>query len=340
MSDLSLPHGKVPVDVLEKIVFTHLGAKRKDVVRGPSVGEDAAVLHVGNDHLLVASSDPITGAIERIGWLAVHVSANDVATRGVRPRWYLSCILLPETSNVSIVEKICGQIDEAAEELGVAVVGGHAEITPGLTQPIVVGCIMGVTEGKRYVTSSGAKPGDKIILTKGAGIEGTAILASDRREILTKKLGVAFVQRAGLFFNSISVVDEALIAFNAGGVSAMHDPTEGGVAGGLNEVADASKTGFYVFEEKIPIAPETSAICSFFDIDPLQLISSGALLIMAEAATSDRIVSSLEKGGVKASVIGEVTKSSGGRLIECRDGSVNRLARPFCDHLWLALARK
>jgi hydrogenase expression/formation protein HypE len=330
--------GKVPTKVLEEIVFRNLGAKRDDVTLSPSVGEDAAILQAGNQ-VLAVSSDPITGAEEWLGWLAVHVSANDVATRGVQPRWFNSIILLPKNSTTELVERICTQMDKAARQLNVAIVGGHCEVTPGIDHPIVAGCAIGVAEKGKYVSSSGARIGDSIILTKGTGIEGTAILASDRRAELLEVFDESFVKKAENFFEKISVVNDALTAFRIGGVSAMHDPTEGGVAGGLHELADAANVGFQVYEKKILVPEETRKICAHFGVDPLQLISSGSLLIVAEEEKTDEIISSLSRNGVQASIIGEVTEPELGRNLVTTAGEKTDLVRPVSDHLWTALAK-
>jgi hydrogenase expression/formation protein HypE len=330
--------GKVPTEVLEKIVFRNLGAKRDDVVLSPSIGEDAAIVQAGNE-VLAISSDPITGAEEWLGWLAVHVSANDVATRGVQPRWFNSIILLPKNSTTELIEKICTQMDKAARQLNVAIIGGHCEVTPGIEHPIVSGCAIGVAEDGKYVSSSGAKIGDRIILTKGTGIEGTAILASDRREELLEVFDESFLKKAENFFEKISVVKDAITAFRIGGVSAMHDPTEGGVAGGLHELADAANIGFQVYEKEIVIPEETSKICAHFEVDPLQLISSGSLLIVAEEEKTGEIISSLSRNGVQASIIGEVTEPALGRNFVTKTGEKTELVRPVSDHLWKALAK-
>jgi len=335
---MRLPTGKVPIEVLQKIIFRHLGVKRKDVILGPAIGEDAAVVKVGKN-LLMTSIDPITGALEKIGWLAVNVSANDIATRGVQPRWFTSCILLPKESTEKDVQRICNQIDEAARELGIAVVSGHSEVTPGLIHPVVIGCVMGIAEGGRYVTSSGAKPGNKLILTKGTGIEGTAILASDRRGVLSRKLGKDLVKRAEGFFGEISVVKDALIAFKTGGVTAMHDPTEGGVAGGLHELADAANIGFRIYEDRIRVSSETNEICKFFGIDPIQLISSGSLLIAVRSDKAITIMKKLEQNSIKASIIGDAVEPTAGRVIVSKTGKQKNLVRPVTDHLWVALAK-
>jgi hydrogenase expression/formation protein HypE len=331
--------GKVPIGVLQKIVFKNLGTKRHDVVLGPSIGEDAAIVKVGKEVLAIAA-DPITGAEEWLGWLAVNVSANDVATCGVQPLWFTPCMLLPKSSKEELIEKICSQMDKAAHQLNLAIIGGHCEITPGLEHPIVTGCSVGVAEHGEYVTSSGAKIGNKIIMTKGTGIEGTAILASDRKRELLKVFDENFVKKAEKFFEKISVVNDAIVAFKTGGVSAMHDPTEGGAAGGLHELADAANVGFQVYEEKILIPEETRKICVHFGIDPLQLISSGSLLIVAEEENAEEILSELSQNGIRAFIIGEVTKSSLGRKMVTRTGEQIELVRPVSDHLWVALAKQ
>jgi hydrogenase expression/formation protein HypE len=335
---MKLPPGKIPIDILKEVVFNNLGAKRREVTVGPTAGIDGAVLEVGNKSVVV-SMDPITGAVERIGWLAVNVNANDVATFGVEPAFMSSCILLPEKADRRTVETICTQMNAAAEDLGIAIVGGHCESTPGLTNPIVVGCIMGLTEKGRYVTAGGAKQGDKLILTKSAAIEGTAILASDRESELEKTVSAMMLQNAKKLYGQISVVKEALTAYKTGGVHAMHDPTEGGVAGGIHEMADASGLGVKVFEDQIAVRRETARICSYFGIDPLQLISSGALLISTEAKTAEEIIENLEQQQVEASVIGEFSRSPDQRLLIRKDGEVQALPRPLSDHLWIALRR-
>jgi len=333
---MKLPFGKIPVNILREVVFKNLGVKRKEVVLGPTAGYDGAVIEVGNSSLIV-SMDPITGAIERIGWLAVNINANDVSTFGVEPAFFFSCILLPENASRETVETICVQMDKAAKKLGMAIVGGHCEVTPGLTNPIVVGCAMGLTEKGNYVTAGGAKLGDKLILTKNVGIEGTAILAADREEQLKKVLKPTMLRNAKKFYDNISVVKDAVTAFKTCAVHAMHDPTEGGLAGGIHEMADASNLGVKIYEEKIRIAPETVRICDFFRIDPLQLIASGSLLIAAKRNSADKVVKVLEKNEIAAAIIGEFISSPEKRFIIRKEGGLEKLVRPVSDHLWLAL---
>jgi hydrogenase expression/formation protein HypE len=335
---MKLPPGKIPVDVLKEVVFKNLGAERKEVIVGPSAGIDGAVIDLGNKSLIV-SMDPITGAVERIGWLAVNVNANDVATFGVAPAFLFSCIMLPENAERKLVEAISTKMNAAAKDLGVAIVGGHCETTLGLANPIVVGCTMGMTEKGRYVTAGGAKPGDKLILTKSAGIEGTAILATDREKELQKTLSAAVLEKAKNFWSQISVVKDALTACKTGGVHAMHDPTEGGVAGGIHEMADAANTGIKILEDAVPVQPETAQLCNHFQIDPLQLIGSGALLISAEAGNADEIVRSLKLEQIQAAVIGEFTEKPEQRVLIREDGGETILTRPLSDPLWTALKR-
>jgi len=330
--------GKVPIDILNEVIFKNLGVRREEVVLGPSAGFDGAVIDAGNKSLIV-SMDPITGAIERIGWLAVNVNANDIATFGVEPTLFFSCILLPENADERIVETICVQMDRAARDLNMAIVGGHSEVTPGLTNPIVVGCTIGITEKGNYVTAGGASPGDKLILTKSAGIEGTAILASDREEQIKKVLDPKILQNAKEFYYQISVVRDAITAFKTGGVDAMHDPTEGGVIGGVYEMAEASKLGVKIFEEKIPVQHETAKISELFRVDPLQLISSGALLISAKPELAGKIAERLEQEGIHASIIGEFLEDPESRTIATKSGKIQTLPKPSSDHLWLALMR-
>jgi hydrogenase maturation factor len=248
-------------------------------------------------------------------------------------------MLLPENAERKLVETISAQMNAAAKDLGIAIVGGHCESTPSLTNPIVVGCTMGLTEKGRYITAGGAKPRDKLILTKSAGIEGTAILATDREQALKKTMSATMLRAAKNFYSQISVVKDALTAYKTGGVHAMHDPTEGGIAGGIHEMADASNVGAKIFEEAIPVQPETAKICSYFQIDPLQLISSGALLISAEAKSANEIVRNLKLKRIQSSVIGEFTENVDQRVLIQKDKVPKALPRSLSDHLWTALRR-
>lgn len=334
-----LPAGKIPLEILEKVIFRNLGAKRKEVILGPSAGIDGAVIEIGDNELIV-SMDPVTGAVERIGWLAINVNANDVATFGVAPAFVFTCILLPDGADKAILETISRQMNEAASKLGIAIVGGHCEVTPGLTSPAVIGCVMGIAKKDEYITAGDAKLGDKLILTKSAGIEGTAILATDREQELCKSLGQEVLGEAKKMFLETSVVRDAATAFKTGGVHAMHDPTEGGVLGGVYEMAQASKLGVRIFKEKIHLRKETVEISRYFKIDPLHLVSSGALLVAVEPAKANHVVSALREGGVITEIIGEFVRDENERVLISKTGRVMRLTEPGTDHLWIALSRK
>lgn len=335
-SSVLLP-GKVPSDVLEKLVFTRLGKKDPSVLLGPGVGQDASLLQVG-DRVLVASTDPITGSIEDVGWLAVHVNANDIAAFGVPPKWFLASIMLPGGSSVEEVRRIMSQIDGASKELGIAVAGGHTEVTESIDHPIVAGFMLGVTSPGEYVTSSGARPGDSIVITKTIAMEGTAILAAECHDFLTSSLDERVLEDARRLREQISVVREGVTAFKTGHLTSMHDPTEGGLSGGIHEISDASNVGFCISMDAMPIDESTRQICEALGINPLELISSGCMLMTCQANYTDDVVKSITTEGVQAAVIGEVVEDKNHRVIS-DGGNEVQLPRPRTDALWDALKR-
>jgi len=332
----SLLAGKLDPELLKKMVFGCLGSPDPRVIVGPRIGEDAAVIDF-KDRVLVVHSDPITGAIENIGWLAVNVCANDIATRGVRPLWVLVVMLLPQNVSSVQLKQITREIDEAAKELGIAVIGGHSEFTPSIKRPILVATTIGEAEKEKFVSSSGAKVGDHIVMTKGAAIEGTAILSTELAELLETKVNRDVIRRAQKFFRMISVVEDALTATEVGGVHAMHDATEGGIAGCLQEIAWASNVGVVAHEERIPVYEETRAICKALNVDPLKTISSGALIISAHPQKAEEIVAALKRKGIQASVIGKTVDNREGSYILRRDGTKFDLSKPVKEELWRAL---
>ena len=315
----SFSTGKIPSEVLRRVVFNHLGVASDRVLCGPAVGEDAAVIDMG-DRVLVAKANPITGAARHVGWFAVHINANDVATRGAKPLWFLCTIMLPEAAGETLLEEIMEDIHKACCEVGASLVGGHTECTPGLDRPILSGVMIGEAQKGRYVTTRSAEPGDDILLTKGAGIEGTGILATDLEERLQGKLNAETIKAAQAMLRQISVVPEALQAVEAGGVSSMHTPTEGGIIQGLWELAKAADVGVEAQEEAIPVAPETRKVCDALKVDPLRLLSSGALIIAAKPTKSSRIIDAITKIGVKATIIGKVTNAKNGMKMQTHGG--------------------
>jgi len=302
---MSLRTGKLPPQLLNRLL-KHRGAADSRVLVGPSIGEDAAVVRLGKQ-LLVLKTDPVTYASDMIGWYVVNVNANDIATRGAKPAWFQATILLPVGSDEALAERIVKQISKATKELGIAVTGGHTEVTPGIDHPIVVGDMHGVIEGNKVVRSSGARTGDSIVLTKSAGIEGTAAIAREKRDDLLEVFDADFVKRAAdyLFKPGLSIVAEATIALKHG-VTAMHDPTEGGVNMGLYELAEASGRSVEVEEEEIIVLRETELICAKYELEPLGLLGSGALIATFGPKDADRFVAEVHRKGIDAAVIGTV----------------------------------
>jgi hydrogenase maturation factor len=313
----TLSAGKIPKDVLSKLVFTCLGVPSERVLKGPTIGEDAALLDIG-DKILIAKANPITGAENKIGWLAVHINANDVAARGAKPLWYLSIILLPVGAPESLLETIMKEQHEACCELGISIVGGHTEVAPGLQRPIVSGFMLGEVDKDSKITTDGARVGDKIILTKGVGIEGTGILASDLKPRLQETVEESLLEKAETMLDLVSVVPEAVEASSMGCVHSMHTPTEGGVLNGLLEVSEASGHGFRVYESLMLIHEETRAICDSLGVDPLKLLSSGSLLMSVSPEKADEVVERLKSIDIESSVIGEITGKD--RIIVDADG--------------------
>ena len=306
--------GKIPPETLLRAVYTNLGKGDKRVLIGPGIGRDSAVVKQ-NGMVLVFTADPITGTPSHIGQHSVEINANDIATAGARPKWYLCTILLPVGTREDSLREITREIHETAKRLGITVVGGHTEATSGLDRPIISGFMVGETRG-RVLSAENGRPGDRILLTKTAGLEGTAILARDQATILKKK-GVpeGLLKLARSYQQQISVVEEALLAAKLRGVHALHDPTEGGVLNGLWEMAEASDLGIEVWAEKIPVAPATQVICLTLRLDPLKLMSSGTLLVAVERSKRWSVQKALMKSPRKMTEVGKLTARSKGRVI-------------------------
>jgi hydrogenase maturation factor len=248
----------------------------------------------------------------------VNVNANDIATMGGTPRWLLASIFLPENKTDSkLVKEIFHDIEKAAEELGIALCGGHTEITHGLDRPIVSGHMLGEVDKAKLVTNSNARAGDEILLTKGIAIEGMALLAREREKELSEKYGDLFVKKVQnyLYDPGISVVREALIANQAADIHAMHDPTEGGLATGLFELARVSDTGVVIYADKINCLEEARILCSEYKLDPMGVIASGALLIVIDPDDREAVLSKLAQDGIECSVIGSLTEKEKGLKI-------------------------
>jgi hydrogenase maturation factor len=320
----ALPVGKLRAELLERLFAKHVVPDERVVV-GPRVGEDAAVIDMG-DRYLVATTDPITFAAEEAGWYALHVNANDLAVRGARPLWFLATVLLPEgQTSESRVEALFEELGAACVELGVALVGGHTEVTAGLPRTIVSGTMLGEVAKDRLVTTSGARVGDVLVLTKGVPLEGAAVLARERGDEARRRgVPAEVIERARRFLRrpGISVVPEARLACAAARVHAMHDPTEGGVATACWELAQAADVGVRVDRERIPVLPEGRTLCEAFGLDPLGTIASGSLLLAVGADEADAVVTACRDAGIDCAAIGRVTPASAGVILT--SGGVGR----------------
>jgi hydrogenase maturation factor len=320
-----LPAGKLPVTLLGPL----LASFRRDsrLIVGPGIGLDAAVID-WNGRYLVAKTDPITFVGEDLGEYALVINANDLAVMGATPRWFLATVLLPTgQTTAGMARRIFRQLREASGRLGVTICGGHTEVSPTVARPIIVGCLLGDCAKPRLITAAGARTGDAVLLTKGLAIEAVSILARERSEELAKAFPAAFLGRCRRFTRTpgISVVRDARLATAAGGVHAMHDPTEGGLSAALYEVAEAADVRLDIMETTIPILPETARLCAYYDLNPLGAIASGSLLLCVDPRYARRVLARFRRNGIKAAHIGRVVaRRRGVRLIDGAGAS-----RPF-----------
>lgn len=314
-----LQAGKVPVALLRRLLRRYASGQavapsESKLVIGPGIGLDAAAIEFG-DRYLIAKTDPITFVADEIGQYALTINANDLATMGASPRWFLATILLPAGATTRAhVSRIFSQLNVSCRRLNVSLCGGHTEITNAVTRPVVVGCLLGECRKDRLITTAGARVGDVILLTKGIPIEAVSILARERSTALCRRYSPRFVARCRdyLVNPGISVVRDAEIALAAGGVHAMHDPTEGGLSAALYELAEAAGVGVLVEERAIRILPEGSKLCAGFSLNPLGAIASGSLLICADPAYETAILHRLAKARIPAARIGTVVPAREG----------------------------
>ena len=300
----TFPLGKLPHELLASLLGSY-PVRDPRVILGPRPGEDAAVIDLG-DTYLIAKTDPITFATDEIGWYAVHVNANDIAATGGTPAWFLATILLPENlADAEMAKTILDQIHAACDDLNVTLVGGHTEITYGIDRPIVTGVMLGLAEKDKLVLTGGAQPGDRLIVTKGVPVEATAIIAREKREELLDEFSEEFLARCAAYLHDpgISVVKDAAIATAAGRIHAMHDPTEGGLATGIWEMAEASGVKMSVDLSDVIIS-DAAKLCEAVGLHPPAAIASGALLMACHPDDAESIQSALEKEGIPAFDIG------------------------------------
>ncbi|HHU73145.1 MAG TPA: hydrogenase maturation factor [Clostridiales bacterium] len=321
--------GKLPEITLKRSVLNQIGRRRKEVLVGPGIGEDCSVIAIEEDEVLVLSTDPITGTVKDIGTFAVHITANDIASNGADIIGIMLTILLPDTTEEADLRLMMQDIEAVCKELEIEVLGGHTEVTKAVCQPIVTVTGVGKLKRKDLIKTAGAKPGQEIVMSKWAGIEGTAIIASTKEEELLKIYPQSFITNAKSFINYISVVPEAKVAREVG-VSSMHDVTEGGIFGALWEMGVASQVGFQVDLDKILLKQETVEICEFYDLNPYQLISSGCMLMVTDRG--NQLVESLKAEGITAAVIGHITEGKDRLIINKED--IRFLEPPKSDELY------
>lgn len=321
--------GKLPESVLKRSVFKQIRTKRPEVLIGAGVGEDCAVMKLAEDEVFVLSTDPITGTVKDIGELAVHITANDLASAGAEPIGLLLTVLLPESIEEADIRNMMEEVEKTCSKLNIQVMGGHTEVTRAVNQPLISVTGVGKARADRVITTSGACPGQDIVLTKWIGIEGTAIIAKEKEEELKEKFPVPFVEAAKRLDELISVVEDGKIAA-AMGATAMHDVTEGGIYGALWEMAEASGIGLEVDLKAIPIRQETVELCEAYGLNPYYLISSGSMLVAVDRGYD--LVRELLKSGIHAAVIGKATDSNDRVVLNGEDRAF--LERPKTDELY------
>jgi len=321
---MNLPVGKLPPDLLRQFL-RGAPAPPPDVVLGAAIGEDAAVLDLGGDELLVAASDPITFGSAQLAHDLLAVNENDLVTTGARPRWLVATLLLPEGIDADGARRLLDDLAQAAQAHDVALVGGHTEITVGLDRPMAIGCLLGTVPRDGVVRTSGARVGDAVILTGGIAIEGTAILAEEHAPALQAR-GVAreVIAAAAQLRHEPGIAvrraAEVLLQERAA-VRAMHDPTEGGVVMALHELAEAAQVGLAIDRAAIPVYPECRVICAALGLDPLGLIASGALLAVVDPAAAERALARIQDSGIEAARIGSVVDRNVGTVFTADDAS-------------------
>jgi hydrogenase maturation factor len=302
---------------------------------------DAGVIDIGHDQVLIIAEDPIFTIpglpLEMFGWYTVHIGASDVAVMGVKPRYMTYTLLMPPETSEKDFKTIIDSIHQTAKELEIAIVGGHTGYYPGFAAPTIGGItVFSIAEKDSYVTPSGARPGNDVILTKGPAIETAAILSVVREKELQANYPQDLIEKAKDLNKQMTVVRDALTAMEAGGISAMHDATEGGVLGGLFEIANASKVGMDIDESLFVYPDEVRIVCEAFQIDPIAAIAEGSLLITGRPDYSSKIIQKLKEIEIEASIIGTVSEDTDKRTLKRRDGSTIPLHIPAQDPFWPA----
>lgn len=324
--------GKLPEQVLVRSVLRQVRHRRDEVLMGPAVGQDCAVLTLAEDEAFVMSADPITGTVKDIGSHSIHITANDLAASGAEPVAVMLTVMLPEDVEEPALRTMMQDVERVCEALHIEVIGGHTEVTNVVRQPLISVTGVGKIKKDRMILTSGMKVGQDIIVTKWIGLEGTTILAKEKEEELRKRFARSFIQTAKEFDQYLSVIPESRIAMEYG-VSAMHDITEGGVFGALWEMAEGAGVGLDVDLKKIPIRQETVELCECFGLNPYLLMSSGSMMVAADHG--ENLVREFEKNGIHAVIIGQAVPGKD-RILRNGD-EIRYLDRPQSDELYKIL---
>lgn len=324
--------GKLDSEVLQRIVIDKINYKRPEVKTRAGVGEDCAVIDYG-EYECVISTDPITASVNDIGRLAIHISCNDIASNGIEPLGITLVVLLPDGTTREDVKQIMAQAGEAAESIGVEIIGGHTEVTPAVNQPVIVSTAFGRGVAGESAPSTRMQPGDWILMTKTAGLEGTGIIASDKGHELEGVLTAEEMTHALELLKQVSVVKEGIAAGKVG-TSGMHDVTEGGILGAVWELCHLENMGCEVWEDQVAIDPVTVKIAAHYGIDPLRLISSGSMIIMASDERKDAIMKAVESEAIAISCIGRICPAEEGARIKRKNGETCEITPPEADELY------
>jgi hydrogenase maturation factor len=340
--------GKVSRDVFDKIIISHLGKKRKQVLVGPQHGVDVGIVDIGGGQVMAITTDPVFIVPQygwrRAAWFAVHILASDAATSGLAPTYMTVDLNLPLSMTKDDLAKMWIVFSQEAKRLGIAIVAGHTGRYAGCDYPMVGGAtVMSIGSKDKYVTPAGAMVGDKVILTKGAAIEATGLFAVTFPDKIAAAFGKEFSERAQDLFYQMTVVEDCLVAAEVGvredGVTGMHDATECGVWGGLSEVAEASGKGILIVKESILVPDAVDKICRLFEIDPYSSISEGTLIITCRPDKSDDVVARLAESGIASTIIGEILPVEKG-VHYTAGGKVFPLEHPHTDPFWAAFDRE
>lgn len=327
--------GKLDSDVLKRAVINKIKHRRQEVLVHAGIGEDCATIDFG-EYECVLSTDPITASVNEIGRLCIHISCNDIASNGIEPIGIMLAVMLPVGTTEEDIDAIMTQASEAAAACNVEIIGGHTEITAAVNQPVIVSTAIGRGRKWQSASAENIRVGDAIIMTKSAGIEGTAIIASDKEEELADFLSPQEISRAKALISEVSVAKEGITAGDIG-THGMHDVTEGGILGAVWEMCSIAGVGAELWEEKIPVEGVSEKICKHYGIDILRLISSGSMLIMAAPEKKTEIIQKLAQSGISACQIGKIVSPEQG-LYSIKDGKRSEIQPPRADELYKAIS--